>query len=138
MLKEYPGTEVQTGTRSSERGDEEQDRPGRWLDVAGGAAGVWIWNGKEAGLGSLWFGIVVIYSTPAVRHPNRDAFKQSCSERLIRWHSLDMVFTERRKTKRLPFTEISLSAAAVKQLLELANNITFPGAAEERQDVGIL
>ncbi|KAI9518608.1 hypothetical protein NQZ68_035483 [Dissostichus eleginoides] len=36
--KEYPGTEVQTGTRSSERGDEEQDRPGRWLDVAGGAA----------------------------------------------------------------------------------------------------
>ncbi|KAF3846867.1 hypothetical protein F7725_003945 [Dissostichus mawsoni] len=39
-LKEYPGTEVQTGTRSSERGDEEQDRPGRWLDVAGGAAGV--------------------------------------------------------------------------------------------------
>ncbi|KAF3833313.1 hypothetical protein F7725_026978 [Dissostichus mawsoni] len=37
-LKENPGTEVQTGTRSSERGDEEQDRPGRWLDVAGGAA----------------------------------------------------------------------------------------------------
>ncbi|KAF3833248.1 hypothetical protein F7725_026913 [Dissostichus mawsoni] len=49
--KEYPGTEVQTGTRSSERGDEEQDRPGRWLDVAGRAAGVWIWNVKEAGLG---------------------------------------------------------------------------------------
>ena len=50
-LKENPVTEVQTGTRSSERGGEEQDRPGRWLDMAGGAAGVWIWNRKEAGLG---------------------------------------------------------------------------------------
>ncbi|KAI9519402.1 hypothetical protein NQZ68_028759 [Dissostichus eleginoides] len=46
MLKEYPGTEVQTGTRISERGDEEQDRPGRWLDVAGGAAE----NGSEKGV----------------------------------------------------------------------------------------
>ena len=33
---------------------------------------------------------------------------------------------------------VSTAAAAVKQLLELANNITFPGAAEERQDLGIL
>ncbi|KAI9543251.1 hypothetical protein NQZ68_011900 [Dissostichus eleginoides] len=47
--KENPGTKDQVGTRSSERGDEEQERPGRWLDVAGGAAGVWIWDGKEAG-----------------------------------------------------------------------------------------
>ncbi|KAI9542072.1 hypothetical protein NQZ68_023655 [Dissostichus eleginoides] len=47
-LKENPGTEVQTGTRSSERGDEEQDRPGRWLDVAGGAAGVWIWKQERS------------------------------------------------------------------------------------------
>ncbi|KAF3847850.1 hypothetical protein F7725_020878 [Dissostichus mawsoni] len=36
--KGKPGTKDQAGTRSTERGDEEQDRPGRWLDVAGGAA----------------------------------------------------------------------------------------------------
>ena len=47
--KAKPGTKDQAGTRSTERGDEEQDRPGRWLSVAGGAAGMWIWNGKEQG-----------------------------------------------------------------------------------------
>lgn len=52
--------------------------PSKWILLRPLLFAVWLLHG-------LWCGIVVIYSTPAVRHPNWDAFQQSCSERLIWW-----------------------------------------------------